>query len=162
MFYRIKQFVWTIVAKINREEQALINACLSDREKQLFKKLKVYEQKHSLRVAYHLKGKAGKDQEIEYIRLGLLHDIGKSKYPLNPVEKSIIVILDALTKGKIKKMKHFKMVKCYYDHSAISYDLLKASGEYSDLFLEAIRDHHHQTKSSNELLKALKECDDIS
>lgn len=162
MFYRIKQFIWTIVAKINREEQAFIDGCLSDREKQLFAKLKVYEQKHSLRVAYHLKEQARKDQEIEYLRLGLLHDIGKSQYPLNPVEKSIIVILDALTKGKIKKMKQLKMVKCYYEHSDISYDLLKASGQYSELFLEAIRDHHRQTQSPNELLRALKECDDIS
>lgn len=162
MFYRIKQFVWAITAKINREEEEFINHYLSEKEKQLFFRLRVYEQKHSLRVAYELKKRAEKGQEIEYIRLGLLHDIGKSKYPLNPIEKSIIVVLDRLTKGKIKKMNHWKMVKCYYHHGTISDHLLRELGSYPPLFLEAIKDHHQLKKSSNKLLTALKECDDVS
>lgn len=162
MFYRIKQFMWTLVAKMSSEEIAFVNSYLSEREQQLFRQLKVYEQKHSLRVAYEMKEKVKNNSQKQavYICAGLLHDIGKSQYPLNPIEKSIIVVLDSLTKGKIKKLEHLKMVKCYYHHAAISYELLKASGKYSSVFLEAIRDHHQQEESTNELLKALKISDD--
>lgn len=162
MVYRIKQFVWAMVAKMSIEEKEFVNHYLSEKEKELFYKLRVYEQKHSLRVANALKKRAGKDQEVEYIRLGLLHDIGKSEYPLNPLEKSIIVVLDHLTKGKIQKMSHLKMVKCYYYHGNISYNLLSEAGDYNLLFLEAIKDHHSAKETSNSLLKDLKECDDLS
>lgn len=164
MFYRIKQFFWALFAQVSHEEEAFIAHYLSEKEEQLFKELSVYEQKHSVRVAYEMEKEAQRQggKIEEYIRVGLLHDIGKSKYPLNPIEKSIIVVLDGLTKGKIKKMNHLKMVKCYYHHGAISYELLKASGKYSPLFLEAVKDHHQQRETSNQLLIALRQCDDRS
>lgn len=164
MFYRIKQFFWALFAQVSDDESAFIAHYLSEREERLFKALSVYEQKHSIRVAYEMKKEAQRQgREVKaYIRAGLLHDIGKSKYPLNPIEKSIIVVLDGLTKGKIKNMNHLKMVKCYYHHGAISYELLKTSGKYSPLFLEAVKDHHQQRETSNQLLIALKQCDDRS
>lgn len=162
MVYRIKQFVWAMAAKMNIEEKEFVNHYLSDKERKLFYRLRVYEQKHSVRVAYELKKRAAKNQEVEYIRLGLLHDIGKSIYPLNPIEKSIIVVLDYLTKGKIQKMSHLKMVKCYYHHGIIGYNLLSESGDYHLLFLEAIKNHHGSKGISNPLIKALKECDDLN
>ena len=96
----------------------------------------------------------------EMIRLGLLHDIGKIKYPLNPIEKSIIVLLDKLTKGKIQRMTSLKIVKCYYEHAEIGYELLKALAQYDETFLERVRRHHSQGKG-DEVLECLKNADDL-
>ena len=132
MRYRVKQFIWAITARMNEEDVLFMKHYLSKKEQELFLKLRVYEQKHSIRVAYELQKCAKENQVEEYIRLGLLHDVGKSKYPLNPVEKSVIVLLNRLSKEKIQRWNGLKMVKCYYQHGEIGYQLLKELGNYSD------------------------------
>lgn len=59
-----------------------------------------------------------------FIKAGLLHDIGKSVKRINIIDKSIIVILNKLTSGNLKKLKN-KKVQCYYKHSEYSEDMLK-------------------------------------
>lgn len=160
MFYRIKQFIWAITAKLSEEEIQFIKRYLSIEEQELFWGLRVYEQKHSLRVAYALRRQGGKHQVEEYIRLGLLHDVGKSKYPLNPIEKSIIVMLDGITKGRIRYWSKLKIVKCYYQHGEIGYQMLQELGSYAPSFLEAVKTHHQEEIIGNSLQMALKACDD--
>ncbi len=160
MFYRIKQFIWAITARLTEEEVQFIESHLSVIEQGLFWKLRVYEQKHSVRVAYALSKQSPQHQVEEYIRLGLLHDVGKSKYPLNPIEKSIIVLLDGITKGRIRYWSKLKIVKCYYQHGEMGYQMLQELGSYAPLFLEAVKTHHQEELIDNSLQVALKACDD--
>lgn len=164
MIYRVKQFVAALTAKMTAEDTDFVKSYLNKKEQELFFQLRVYEQAHCLHVAQgmmmqdeHLKA----EDKHELIRMGLLHDIGKIKYPLNPIEKSIIVVLDKLTKGKIKQMKQLKMVKCYYEHAQIGCQLLSEIGDYEAEFLLAIK-NHHEPSAQNEKARLLKKCDDAA
>lgn len=142
MFYRVKQFIAAITARITKEDVDFVRTYLSQSERALFFRLKPYEQRHCIEVANKLKKMAHNDREM--IRLGLLHDVGKTVYPLNPIEKSIIVVLDHVSKGKIKKYSKCKMVKCYYEHPQIGYHLMKKQGDYDEAFLNKIKKHHEK------------------
>lgn len=158
MFYRVKQFLKAITARITPEDICFVNKYLSKKELGLFNRLKSYEQKHCIDVAMRLKEMS--EGETEMIRLGLLHDIGKIKYPLSPLEKSLIVILDKVSKGKIKSCKRSKMVKCYYEHPQIGYELLKETDQYEETFLETIR-RHHDLEIEGVKLQLLQQADDM-
>ena len=140
MFYRVQQFIKAITASVSGDEKRWIKGYLTEKEQALFFKLKVYEQKHALCVAKLLSEWTNESQEM--IRLGLLHDIGKVLYPLNPIQKSIIVILHKVTFGKIKRFNQFKIVKCYYEHPILGSELLSRQGVYEKEFLECIKRHH--------------------
>ena len=150
MFYRVQQFIKAITASVSEDEKRWIKGYLTEKEQALFFKLKVYEQKHALCVAKLLSEWTNESQEM--IRLGLLHDIGKVLYPLNPIQKSIIVILHKVTLGKIKRFNQFKIVKCYYEHpilegimnslirikSALTYPFFKKLIIYVSMLLQII------------------------
>ena len=164
MIYRIKQFLYAITAKMSAEDISYVKCYLNEKEQKLFFKLRVYEQAHCLKVAQNMvvQNKVlNVEDKSEMIRIGLLHDIGKIKYPLNPIEKSMIVILNKLTKGRIKKFSKLKMVKCYYEHAQIGYELLCAIGEYNSTFLQAIKEHHNPEFKSQKI-ELLKKCDDAA
>lgn len=162
MFYRVKQFMCAITARLNEADEAFIREHLEEDEEELFKQLRVYEQKHCIVVAKGLESALPIEKGRELIKMGLLHDIGKIKYPLNPIEKSVMVILDKVTKGKVKALRHLKMVKCYYGHAAMSYELLKATGKYDEAFLEIIRKHHEKGYTTNEKLRLLQKYDNLA
>ena len=160
MFYRMRQFYEALTAKLTEEEQLFITKYLTKEEQALFKKLRVDSQKHSVKVAKLLKKEHMELMSKEQlIKLGLLHDIGKIYYPLNPVEKGIMVILNKLTKGKVKKLMQLKMVRAYYEHADLGYQLLKKSGKYSERFLQAVKEHH-TVQPNDEITKLLKRIDD--
>lgn len=157
MFYRVKQFMKAITAKVSPEEKQWVKRYLSETEYSLFIRLKIYEQRHCIDVACLLKEKTQEDPEM--IRLGLLHDIGKIVYPLNPIEKSLMVVLDKLSNRKISQFKKMKMVKCYYGHPQLGYELLKQQGQYDEDFLEIIKQHHLEGHAPKLLL--LQEADNL-
>lgn len=162
MFYRIKQFFLALTAKLDDQDRALIRRYLTDEEQKLFSQLRIYDQKHSINVARRIINIEDMDHDEFLIRAGLLHDIGKSKYPLNPFEKGVIVILDKLSRGKIRRVRRLKIVKCYYEHAEIGYTLLRETGVYCDSFLTLIREHHSKEGTEDKRLIYLKACDDQS
>ncbi|WP_300282570.1 HD domain-containing protein [Peptacetobacter sp.] len=90
------------------------------------------------------------ENEDLFIKAGLLHDVGKSKKRINIIEKSIIVILNKITSGKLKKSKN-KKIQCYYRHSEYSENMLKNHIKNKNL-LDLIKNHH---SSQTEDLKVL-------
>ena len=76
------------------------------------------------------------------VKAGLLHDVGKSRQRINIIDKSIIVILNKLTSGKLRNI-NLKKIQCYYNHSEYSYEILKKINE-SEYFLEIVRNHHNE------------------
>ena len=161
MIYRVKQFISSMTAKITEEDRAFYKKYLTLKESVLFERLKVYDQKHSLHVAYLLKEKTDGNEEM--IRLGLLHDIGKQVYPLNPFQKGIMVILDKMSKGSVKKYDQIKMIYSYYEHPMIGYEILKQEGGYEESFLQLIKSHHikgNMNINIDDRLLNLQEADD--
>ncbi|MCM8711346.1 HDIG domain-containing protein [Clostridium sp. SYSU_GA19001] len=159
--YRIKQFYWSITSKIELEDRKFIDKYLNNDEKKLFNKLSVYEQKHCINTARDVI-KACKDAGIineMLIKAALLHDIGKTCKKLNPIEKSLIVILDSISKGKLKKFSNIKKIDVYYNHAYKGYNILKDIGNYDDRFLYLIKNHHNNTIKEDKELDILKKCD---
>ena len=160
--YRIKQFIWAITAMYKPVDDKLLNRYLTKREKKLFKNLKVSEQQHSIRVCnkaleYNTNNKLDKEK---LAKIALLHDVGKSIKSLNIIDKSVLVILDKVTNGRLKNVKNIK-VDIYYNHPEKSVKLLKRINKYDKDFLEAVGNHHYKDTGTNEYLKIIKECDDI-
>lgn len=160
--YRIKQFFWGITARFKPLDEEIINEYLSDDEKKIFLKLKISEQQHSIRVCKDAL-KIHKEFNIDrykIAKIALLHDIGKINGSLTIIDKSIIVILDKLTKGKLRKYDSNKKLDIYYNHPQKSVKILNGIKEYDKEFLEAIEKHHYKYRGNNIYLKIIKECDD--
>lgn len=158
--YRVKQFYMSIVSRINDEDIGFLKIHLETYELQLFHQLPTYEQKHCINVARDVK-KTSDSRELKsktLIKVALLHDIGKIYNSMNPIDKSIMVIMNRITHGKIRSYKKNKNVNIYYNHGDIGYNLLKKYG-YDDRFLFLVKNHHNNNIVRDIELDLLKECD---
>lgn len=163
---RIKQFYMNLTDTMQKEDYEYIDKILNDVELKWFKKLSKSEQKHCVRnakdIEYTIDNKLVNDNEIlsnKYIlkKAALLHDIGKSRKRLSIIDKSIIVILNKLTKGNLIKLKKNKKVQCYYNHSEYSYEILK---DFIDnkVILDIAKNHHKDNVSN--IVEFFKKIDD--
>jgi len=162
LLYRIKQFFWGITARVSLEDIEFVKEYLNKDELNLFIKLEVYDQAHCIRTAKEVKRiYLEKKMSNDFlVKAALLHDIGKVEGKLSLIDKSILVILDRLTKGKIKEFKNFKKIDMYYNHPAKGYNILKKF-DYDDRFLYLIRNHHNKSIKDKEL-EVLIKCDSMS
>lgn len=163
---RVKQFYINATDSMISKDYEYVKIHLNNEEYDLFKKILKSEQKHSVRIAkeieYTIENNLVDDIDIIQsknllIKTALLHDVGKSKQKVNIIEKSIIVILNKLTKGNLKNFKKSKKIQCYYNHSEYSYILLKDIIK-DDLILSIIRNHHRNT--DNKFTNFFKQIDD--
>ena len=159
--YRVKQFYRSIIAKLNDEDLDFLKTYLEIHELQLFNQLPTYDQKHCVNVAKDVKSTCNQRmlQSKDLIRVALLHDIGKIYNSMNPIDKSIMVLMNSITKGKIKSYNKIKNVNVYYNHGDIGYNLLGKHG-YDDRFLFLVKNHHNINIIEDIELNILKECDD--
>ena len=138
---------------------------LDNDEKILFNKLKKSDKQHCIRVCKEALNmldttQTYKDLQVNKVaKAALLHDVGKGEFGLNLVEKSTLVLLNNLTKGKIKKYDNIKQIDIYYNHAQKGFDILKEFKTYDKEFLESIRYHHSNKKINNQLLDVIRECD---
>lgn len=163
---RVKQFYINVVDKMTEKDYDYIKEILNSKELELFMKLSKSEQKHSIRIAkdieFSLDNKETYDEDIlknrnVLIKSALLHDIGKITKRLNVIDKSIIVILNKLTKGKLKNIEKSKKIQCYYNHSRYGYEILKDEIK-DEIILDIVKNHHND--NSNKLVKFFKQIDD--
>lgn len=159
--YRVKQFYQSMVSKINDDDIDFLKMYLETYELQLFHQLPTYDQKHCINVARDVKLTSNQRDfgSKDLIKVALLHDIGKIYNSMNPIDKSIMVIMNNITNGKIKAYKKNKNVNVYYNHGDIGYNLLKKYG-YDDRFLFLVKNHHNNNIIKDIELDLLKECDD--
>lgn len=165
MFYRVKQFIWGFISLYKKVDYDYVKKYLNKEELLLFDKLKVNDKHHCIRVckdAISFNEKLKEDEKLEEVKLGraaLLHDIGKGILHLSLFDKSIIVILDKITKGKIRRYKNNKKINIYYNHPKEGYEILKSKG-YSKEILEVVRDHHKNIHGQdNKFLQIISYCD---
>lgn len=160
-FHRVKQFYWAINSKIDRKDLKFLHTHLNNRELKLFSKLSIQEQKHSIKVAYDVE-KACEMKRVDkkvLLKAALLHDIGKIYKKLNVIDKSVLVLVDGLTKGSIKKFSNIDKVNVYYNHGKIGKDILK-NYNYEEKLLYLIENHHNDEIIGNLELDILKICDE--
>lgn len=166
MFKRVKQFYINLTDKMAPEDYLYVKSILTEEEYDLFVKLLKSEQKHCVRIAKEIE-EIFKNNKIEnclilenkeiLIKASLLHDIGKIRKRINIIDKSIIVILNKITKGSIKNLKN-KKIQCYYNHPEYSYNILKNICD-DEILLDVIKNHHKE-ETNNELIMFFKKIDD--
>jgi predicted HD phosphohydrolase len=160
VFYRVKQFIWGITARLSKDEISFINSYLNEKEKSLFFSLPVYEQVHSVKVAKRvLKECENKElQDKMLIKASLLHDIGKINSGLNLITKSILVLSDKMMPKLTRKFKRISFVDAYYNHPEIAMDYLSKEDNYIKYLIK----NHHNTLIHDEKLKILQDADSES
>ena len=163
---RVKQFYVNVTDKMTEKDYEYANEILNKKELELFMKLSKSEQKHSIRIAkdieFIIDNNETDDEEILknrnlLMKSALLHDIGKITKRLNVIDKSIIVIVNKLTKGKLKSIKKSKKIKCYYNHSSYGYEILKDIID-DTVILDIVKNHH--SDNGNNLVNFFKQIDD--
>lgn len=167
MFHRIKQFYWDISSHLNKLDEEFLILYLNPKELESFNKLKAAEKYHCIRVAKtaldFIETNNYKHIDIKwFVRIGLLHDIGKIGGNLTVVDRSLLVLLNKFTKGKIKRFTNIKKVDIYYNHPQKGVEILKAIGNYDEKFLYLVRNHHNYNITKDELLNILIYCDSIN
>ncbi|WP_297638149.1 HD domain-containing protein [uncultured Clostridium sp.] len=167
--YRVKQFVWALTGSFKKIDMSFLKRYLNEDEINIFKKLKLSEQHHCIRVcmdSINIAKSRFKDKEINYYRLGkaaLLHDVGKIECPLNVIEKSIIVVLDRISSGSLNTYTKFRKVDSYYNHPKNSVKILSELKKYDKEFLDTIKFHHSKKiDDENIYLNIIKHCDDLN
>lgn len=163
---RVKQFINCVFAKITKEDREFINNYLDENEKKLLYKLPVYDLKHSVNVARDIYTNESEEEikknnlnHKEIVKSAILHDVGKIHTPLNVIDKSILVLLNNITKTKIKKYSdRNSKIYIFYNHGEEGYKILKGKG-YDKEFLNIIRNHHNY-KIQNKWLDILRKYDD--
>lgn len=162
MFYRVKQFLWAFSAYWKEIDYKFVNNNLDKDEKELFEMLSKCDRYHCFRVAKDAE-EIIRDENItnekKIIKACLLHDIGKIDKSPNPIEKGILVILDKVTSGNLRKFNKIKKIDVYYNHPIKGVEILNKGNKYPKDFIEAIEKHHIDKKTNNKILEIIKYCD---
>lgn len=165
-FYRIKQFIWGFISLFKEIDYTYVTKFLNENEIKIFNTLKHNDKHHCIRVCKDsIKMRNNLNIDVDMYKLGraaLLHDIGKGKIHLSLLEKSTVVLLDKLTRGKIKKYDNIKQINVYYNHPNIGLGILIKNGFQHDTELLDVVQYHHSRniKKENKMLNIIKICDD--
>lgn len=160
-FYRLKQFFWSITSKISESDKEFIKTNLNIEEIKLFYMLSINDQKHSINTAFDIKKACSSMSEVNcdmLIKTALLHDIGKIKCNTNVVIKSLLVLGDFFTFGKLRKFNTIRCIDSYYNHGEIGYRILKEFA-CDDKMLYLIKYHHDYEIKGNMDMDILRKYD---
>lgn len=154
MFYRVKQFFLAMFAKITKEDEEFINRYLTKEDLNLFKKLPTHEKKHCINVAKYVINNNHNVSDF-IIRATILHDIGKINSGLNPIFKSIIVIMNKVSEKLTRKLQFIKPIYVYYNHPYIGGEIYRGINKEIAYIVE----NHHNYKIDNDTIKMIQEAD---
>lgn len=98
--YRVHQFWHTLFIKTDPEDYHQVQQRLTSAQYELFDKLQPAEKSHAL-VMYHKLLQQGETQP-DLLIAALLHDVGKQRYRLNPMERAMIVLAKAFIPGQVE------------------------------------------------------------
>jgi putative nucleotidyltransferase with HDIG domain len=101
VLYRARQFWRTLSLKTNLLEQQQARALLTDQQWDLFIKLQPSEMRHASSM-YHMLYEQG-DHQPDLLVAALLHDLGKLRYPMNPIDRAVVVLVKAILPGLARR-----------------------------------------------------------
>ena len=102
--YRVRQFVGAWLARVSPEELREADKVLPPGAQELFRKMSVPDQRHSLNVMRTLR-RAG-HSEADLLAAALLHDVGKSAAPVHSWQRAIIVLGKRFAPGLLAWLTH--------------------------------------------------------
>ncbi len=94
LLYRLHQLSRSVFVKSTYEELDTVQQLLNPDEWELFIRLQPGEQAHALAM-YHKLVEKGETQP-DLLLAALLHDVGKLRYPLIPLQRVMVVVVQAL------------------------------------------------------------------
>lgn len=168
--YRFQQFWKALTARPTQADLALARTVLNPEQFNLFNRLQPSEQAHSLGIYHALQAEGCSD--LDLLAAALLHDIGKSCYPLQVWERVLIVVAKVLLPEQSERWgdappsgwrRPFVVAR---HHPAWGAELAGNAGA-SSLLVEVIRRHQeplpqHPQSLADFLLVQLKRYDDQS
>ncbi len=148
MFYRVNQFAKALFAwPLTPDEISLVRDVLSQPEMDLFMRLSVSERKHSLGVYQNLVAEGERNPAL--LKAALLHDVGKSLFPLGLPERVGIVLGKRLFPERSKRWGKkdgrglTKMFVVAERHPVWGAKMAENAGA-SPLVVQLIRKHHQR------------------
>lgn len=88
--YRIRQYRHAVSARPTDNDLEEVSVWLTPSQKMLFSQLQPSDQMHAIEVTRKLLHQG--ETHPELLAAALLHDVGKSRYPLQPWDRAIIVM----------------------------------------------------------------------
>lgn len=158
VFYRLLQTWRSITGKPQSKNLLEIQSTLSPELFSLFGQMHPGEQAHSISVYRHLLNQRIQNKEL--LEAALLHDVGKTRYPLRLWERVVIVLGNSFFPEKVKfwsagkpegLKRPFVVAQKHADWGA---DMASQAGA-SKLTADLIRRHQDPLPTENELLESM-------
>lgn len=154
IYYRMRQFLRMVFGKIDPFELAKIQEALSPAQMALFARMQSGEKEHAVRLYHTLIDQGEKNHDL--IVAALLHDVGKILYRLNPMQRTLVVLTNAIIPQQSHKWGSLKTNQwdrlpgwrkpfiVAEHHAEWGAELAQAAG-VSPLTETLIREHHHSS-----------------
>jgi hypothetical protein len=101
IFYRTRQFWQALGANLSPEDLDLVREVLAPSQRRLFEQLQMSEKVHSMKVLRALLDQG--ENHPDLLVAALLHDVGKSRFPLNMWDRILIVLGRAFFPQRAKR-----------------------------------------------------------
>lgn len=165
IFKRARQFFRALNAEISYEDEQYLMIHLNQTERELFSKMSLLDQFHSLQVAYTIErlviqDKYGVDREF-LIRCALLHDVGKIGVKISVWDKVFAVLIATFLPGLADKLelRGNRAIYIYRNHAKLGGQKLQKIGLFKEAKIVAL--HHSPPLKDDPLeLKILRLADD--
>ena len=179
ILYRTRQFWHALGSAPSAEGMALAETVLTAAQLMIFRGMSRSEQAHGTRVLQMLKNIG--EQNTDLLRAALLHDIGKSRYPLRLWERVMIVLANRFVPqraqhwgerpaGEVKKPQGWRRAFIVADEHPLWGAEIAAGASSSPMTVNLIRRHQDQLEVidnktlslEDRLLSKLQAADDES
>jgi len=167
--YRVWQFVQALTARpLAPAEWSEVAPILTPSQGALFRKMDANDQRHSLQVMRALIDEGETNRDL--LAAALLHDVGKSCYPLRLWERPVVVLIrlfrpfTAVRWGNGEPVGWKRPFVIYEQHPTWGAEMAAAAG-CSSLTVWLIRHHqdrHDTTQKETELLQTLQKADNAN
>lgn len=165
IFKRARQFFRALTADISIEDEKYLMTHLNRQEQEIFMKMGLIDQFHSLQVAYTIErliidGKQGVDKEF-LIRCALLHDIGKIDVKTSVWDKVFaVLVMTFIPKiADTLELRGNRAIYIYRNHAELGGQKLQKMGLFQEAKLIA-RHHSPPRADDSKELKLLRLADD--